>query len=277
MSLVICAKCPKGVVLTSDSRRTFVRRTGECVPGSDERVPGYRYFTIDDEPKLLTFAEPHQWIAIGVYGYLPYGRALIKTMRHEIEASLPSRRLLVREYAQQVSDAFVRWIAGSAGVRLIGIVAGYDAGEADNRVFVVDTEQPKPVEQHAGGYGLTIGGMQEFVTRLLFGFDARLVEDANGYDVYARVPLAAMSLDDCATFAAFLVSTTAGMQRFQTGVRGVGGAIHRVTVARDVGMRRDTLPCLASAPGPHEIGTTGVVTLTAPPDGVRVSSYTVMP
>jgi len=133
---------------------------------------------------------------------------------------------------------------------MVFLVGGYDEGAAYGRVFEVAIPRAaEPVEKNAGEqFGITWGGQQEYVNRLIHGFDSKLLallqEDPGlDEDVVGRVqaklaqlsmpiPLLAMPLQDVVDLAIFFVRTTITAQTLSFGLRGCGGPIDVATVTR---------------------------------------------
>jgi len=130
---------------------------------------------------------------------------------------------------------------------MFAIVAGYDEGETEGRVFAIEVPaQPAPIEQHVNGLGVTYGGMRELIDRVLAGYDSALLGDAepDGNDtglahVHLPIALDEMSASEGAAFAHYLVAMTVDGVRFlgQYGLHGSGGAIDVATITAADGLR----------------------------------------
>lgn len=252
MSLGIVIKGPEGLVLAAESRVTI----GADLP-EGQRV----HVNFDNATKLLSFSPPNTAIGAVTYGQAAIGLRTAHSFIPEFEAGLPQGRLSVHEFAQHLSDFFMRqWQAAMPtdyqGPNMTIVVGGFNEGEPYGRVFLIEIPRnPAPVEQHPnpGEFGITWGGQREFVDRLIQGFDHRLPEIASTAlnlppqqvqsliqalnVLQMRIPLAAMPLQDCVDLAILFVRTTIGAQRLTVGIRGCGGPIDVATITRREALR----------------------------------------
>jgi hypothetical protein len=135
------------------------------------------------------------------------------------------------------------------------LVGGFDKGDAYGRVFEVALPtSPTPQERSPGDFGITWGGQAEIAGRLLNGYDPQL-EALTKTHVHLNaaqttnfrqkvlgglampIPYQFLPLQDSVDLAIFLIKTTATLQRWSVGVRGVGGAIDVATITRTDGLR----------------------------------------
>jgi hypothetical protein len=76
-----------------------------------------------------------------------------------------------------------RWQAmmpSVAGPDMVFIIGGFNEAEAYGRVYEVRIPGlPVPAEQNAGSFGFTCGGQNEYVNRLIGGFDSRALDIMN--------------------------------------------------------------------------------------------------
>jgi len=138
---------------------------------------------------------------------------------------------------------------------MVFLVGGFDEGEAYGRVFEVSIpHSPAPVEKSVDDFGITFGGQHEIAGRLLGGYDPRL-EALMAENVHLNatqttnfrqkvlqslampIPYQFLPLQDSVDLAIFLIKTTATLQRWTTGMRGVGGAVDVATITRTDGFR----------------------------------------
>ncbi len=239
--------------------------------------------TWDGEDKLLSFDGRIGAVlySIGWPASEPMTALVLET-----ETRLPSPRALVSEYAQALSDVLVRRRAARVSpFAVYAIVAGYDADATEGRVFAVEVpERPEPVEHHAGTFGITWGGMREFIDRLLQGYDNRVVVEDK--DVRAELqtafPLATMSLQEAVDLARFLIRTSVDAQRFigRLGLQGAGGPTNAATITAQDGLCR-VLDVQQRAPMSAlpvrrrcDTGARPTIVLDVPEDIVRLASYT---
>lgn len=273
MSLGIAFKGPEGVVLAADSRVTLYQRfpwiPGETfvLPATFDhatkllRLPHHKYVGI------ITYGAG----SIGAkqprtaHSFLP-----------EFEKWLGDNELdSVQEYAEKVGEFFsARWHESDMPQEpalhdnMYFFIAGYDAKSKDERgkdigrsiygkLFEVAVPMRKePIEQVPGEFGVLWGGQREIVDRLLHGYDARLLEvcreflgiepanwDTNGLmlrlkeKVAPAIPYQFLPLQDCIDLSEFLINASIMLQKWTTGLRGVGGAVDVATITRTDGFQ----------------------------------------
>jgi hypothetical protein len=178
---------------------------------------------------------------------------------------------------------------------LIATVTGYDEDGAGH-VYVVDApDNPKPVEHHAAGAGITWGGQREFVDRLLQGFDARVpaafgesvgltdhylasfVEEVQRLPlggIKMQIPLGRITLQGSVELAGFLVERTITAQRFIEEICGVGGSIRVATLTAAEGLtwvRGQT--CVGVSPTWNAIIEVTPAVTYVPADGITPAHY----
>ena len=264
LSLGIAFKGPEGIVLAADSRVTL---TGQAQGGNVLVQAHY-----DNATKLLKVKD-HDYVGAVTYGlgtlgnreprtahsYLPeFETELVKEAKAKA-LSVGEFRLSVKEFATRLGDFFQhQWSAANtpAGAEpMVFLVGGYNDGEAYGRVFEVSIPNSSaPVEKNANEFGITLGGQTEIAARLLGGYDRRL-EALVGANVHLNaaqstnfrekvlkalgmpIPYQFLPLQDSVDLAIFLIRTTATLQGFSAGVRGVGGAIDVATITRTEGFR----------------------------------------
>ena len=253
MSLGIAFKGPEGIVLAADSRVTL---TGQA--GSDLLIQAH----YDNATKLLKVKD-HDHVGAVTYGLGALGGRQPRTAHSylpEFETELATEvRLSVEEFATRLGDFFRRhWSAADTPAEadaMVFLVGGFDEGEAYGRVFEVSIpDSPLPVEKSVDDFGITFGGQHEIAGRLLGGYDPRLeaLMTANVHLNAAQtanlrqkvlpslampIPYQFLPLQDSVDLAIFLIKTTATLQRWTTGTRGVGGAIDVATITRTDGFR----------------------------------------
>ena len=254
MSLGIAFKGPEGIVLAADSRVTL---TGQA-PGSNLLVQAH----YDNATKLLKVKD-HNNVGAVTYGLGALGGRQPRTAHSylpEFETELATERhLSVETFATKLSHFFqYQWEATNTPAEadaMVFLIGGFDEGEAYGRVFEVSIPNaPAPVEKSVNDFGITFGGQHEIAGRLLGGYDPQLeaLMNANVHLNAAQttnfrqkvlqtlampIPYQFLPLQDCVDLAIFLIKTTATLQRWTTGVRGVGGAIDVATITRTDGFR----------------------------------------
>ena len=253
MSLGIAFKGPEGIVLAADSRVTL---TGQA--GSNLLVQAH----YDNATKLLKVRD-HDNVGAVTYGLGALGGRQPRTAHSylpEFERELATdTRLSVERFASTLGDFFRRqWSAANTPAEadaMVFLVGGFDEGDAYGRVFEVSIpNSPAPVEKSAGDFGITFGGQHEIAGRLLGGYDPRLeailaenvhlnaAQTANLREkvlpsLAMPIPYQFLPLQDSVDLAIFLIKTTATLQGWTTGTRGVGGAIDVATITRTDGFR----------------------------------------
>jgi len=251
MSLGVVIKAPEGLVLGADSRVTLQAGLPGGPPGGPTILVNF-----DNATKLLIFSKPNTAVGAVTYGLAAIGLRTAHSYVPEFEAALPDDRLPVQEFAEHLSDFFLRqWKAvmptDYKGPNMTFVVGGFNRDEPYGRVLVIDIpKKPTPVEQHAnpGEFGITWGGQREWVDRLIQGYDHRLLDIVSktlGLNSDQRnavmkaleplsmgIPLQAMPLQDCVNLAIFFLRTTISGQNVSVGVRGVGGPIDIATITR---------------------------------------------
>ena len=230
MSIAVCVKGPGGIALAADSRRTIH-------PYKSENL----YETWDADQKLISFnGEAHRWVGLVESGACA-PEDISSAIVAEVEAGLPPHRLTIGEYAQRVHEAAARRAEGSAEYLLHGSVAGFDVGETEGRVFLVEVPGPAPIEFAAGTVGIAYTGAREFVDRLLRGYDPRLIVEDPELRNHLATPLAlkTMTVEECVALAIFLVQTSVVMQAFfgPLARQVSGGPLDAATITAAEGLR----------------------------------------
>jgi hypothetical protein len=256
MSLGVVIKGPEGIVLATDSRVTLTAER----PDSPTLAVNF-----DNATKLLGFEKPHSFVGAVTYGMAVVGLRTAHSYVPEIEAEIleeHTKRLAIREYAEKLSEFFVRqWQSAMPddydGPPMVFVIGGFDPGDAYGKVYLFDVPyNPDPVERNPGDtdFGITWGGQLEIASRLIHGFDPALpgilaeelsLEDEQVEGLLAKLrqnleysfPYQVLPLQDCVDLAAFLVRTTMDAQKHAVGVRGVGGLIEVAVVTRTEGLQ----------------------------------------
>ena len=255
MSLGVVVKGPEGIVLAADTRITLNAQ------GPNLQSPLIVNF--DNATKLLSFGEPHNWVGAVTYGAATIGRRTAHSFLPELEPTLGSGRLTVLEYAKKLSGFFLqRWqdanmpsnVPPNGGMNFI--VGGFDNNAPYGEVFLFNIpNSPDPAPRNEGtNFGMTWGGQLEIASRLIHGYDPRLLELVQtglkvtsakveelrqniGPELEYRIPYDVLPLQDCVDLAAFLIRTTITAQNFAIAVRGVGGSIEVAAITRTEGLK----------------------------------------
>lgn len=258
MSLGIVVKGSEGVVLAADSRVTLIAEAqGPNTP--NVRLP----VNFDNATKLLTFAKPNSWIGAVTYGDAVIGTNMsdlrtAQSLIPEFEVGLPDERLTVLDFSTRLSNFFLQqWKAkmpeNAKATGMVFVVGGFDVDAPYGRTYIFNIpNKPTPEERSPGGFGITFGGQHESTTRLIKGYDPRVLDLARRIfnppvqrmDEFEQalgvlnmgIPYAVLPLQDCIDLAIFPMKTTMSAQNLTIGVRGVGGSIDVAVITRRAGL-----------------------------------------
>ena len=262
MSLGIVFKGPEGIVLAADSRVTLMAQLG------GQMLPA----TFDNTTKLLRINR-HDYVGVVTYGLGALGMGPVSPRTahsyiSEFEDSLgKKKRFKLVEFAEKLSSFFMKqWenqkmpkiedhVKGR-GPDMVFLLGGYNADEPYGRVYEIGIpSRPTPKEWHPGNsFGPVWGGQQEFVGRLIHGFDPNLpglvqqnlkltdeqVEKLKAElskEIQKKIPYPFLPLQDCVNLSVLLIQTTMQMQSFYVGLRGVGGEIDVATITKTGGFQ----------------------------------------
>ncbi len=253
MSLGVVVKGPEGIALAADTRITLYARRDDTEP---PLLANY-----DNATKLLTFGEPHSFVAAVTYGDALIGRRTAHSFTPEFELELEDKRCSVGEYAELLSAFYKsQWekadMDSDANPGMNFVVGGYDEDQPYGCVYSFNVpRQPEPNPRHVdGNFGVTWGGQPEIATRILHGYDPAIlhllkddlgVPEENLEVLKARlksiqpfnIPYEVLPLQDSVDLAIFLIRTTMDAQRLSVGVRGVGGSIEVASITRSEGLK----------------------------------------
>ncbi len=248
MSLGINVRGPEGLVFATESRVSlnWQHPNGSVLP-----------LSFDTANKLLTFKEPHNFVAAVTYGLAGIGPRTAYSFVPEIEADLPSQRIPVQDFAQRLSDFFMRqWknmpeLKSYTGGPMTFIVGGFNEKEPYGRAYEIHIPG-KPEPRVLPEFGITWGGQADIVHRLIKGYDVNLLqllsqalplteEQVKALPKITQpleiiFPLPAMALQDYVDAAILLVRTTIELQRLSVAIRGCGGPIDAATITRRDGL-----------------------------------------
>jgi 20S proteasome alpha/beta subunit len=258
MSLGIVVKGSEGIVLAADSRVTLTAHYKQP-DNSTLQLP----VNFDNATKLLTFAEPNNWIGAVTYGDAVIGSKpsdlrTAKSLIPEFEVEL-NDRLSVKGFSQRLSDFFLkqwqeRMPATHKSLGMMFVVGGFDENEAYGYVYEFNIpNNPKPEEASKNDFGITMGGQHDLSARMIQGYDLRLLEIANKVlnldtaqteklekalnELQLQIPFAVLPLQDCIDLAVFLIKTTTIAQNLSIGIRGVGGDVDVAVITRRDGLK----------------------------------------
>jgi hypothetical protein len=256
MSLGIAIKGPEGLVLAAESRITLGAQL--ATPQGTQQIHVY----FDNATKLLSFSEPNTTVGVVTYGQAVIGQQTPRTAASflpEFEFGLPKDRLTVLDFAKKISEFYLKqWRLAMPPDDKIGdipnmtfVVAGFNPDEVYGKVYIVEIPRlPEPVERSKNNeFGITFGGQNEIVSRIMMGYDPRLPEvlqkglnfspeQAMKFGELIKqfqlaVPLQVLALQDGIDLACFFIRTTMDAQKLSIGIRGVGGDIDVAIIKRN--------------------------------------------
>jgi hypothetical protein len=261
MSLGIIIKATEGLVLAAESRVTLSAQIN--TPGMPQQQV---HVNFDNANKLLSFNEPFDKFGVVTYGLGTLGLRTAQSLIPEFETSLQGvdKNITVLEFSQRLSDFFnQQWavlvpknFVSIPGQGMIFNVAGFDDNEPYGIVYQFEIPHKlTPVEQNQKigdqhQFGITAGGQNEIMVRLLFGYDPRLpnilvqkglatADQINKILTPAleplklQLPIPFMPLQDCVNLAVLLIKTTIETQSLSVGIRGCGGAIDVAIITKN--------------------------------------------
>jgi hypothetical protein len=259
MSLGIVIKVPEGLVLAAESRITLGAQIN--TPMGIQQLPVY----FDNATKLLSFSSPNTTVGVVTYGQAVIGQQnnqrTAASFISEFEAGLPKKRLSVLEFAEKISEFYLKqWrstmppddkINNIPIPNMTFVIAGFNPDEIYGQVYIVEIPRiPKPIERSKNNeFGITFGGQHEIVSRIMMGYDVRLPEvlqkglnltpeQTAKFGVLINqfplaVPLQVLALQDGIDLACFFIRTTMDAQKLSMAIRGVGGAIDVAIIKRN--------------------------------------------
>ncbi len=259
MSLAIAFKGPEGIVLAADSRVTLnvEMQTGNATA----IIPA----TYDNASKMLKVAE-QEFVGVITYGLGAIGKVEPRTAHSyvpEFESELKKAgRLKVKAFAKRLSEFFMKQWQNEMeppekykGPPMAFLIGGYDPGDPYGQIYEIHIPtKPELTEQQKDVFGMVWGGQLEITSRILNGFDPGLLSSIKKFlklpedkaeellehlkpRFGLQIPYQFLPLQDCVDLAIFLVRATVALQSWQTGIRGVGGAIDVATITRQEGFR----------------------------------------
>jgi hypothetical protein len=263
VSLGIAFKAPEGLVLAADSRVTLMaqqaagpQQAAQLIPASFDNATKLLHVSGYDNIGAITFGAG----AIGQGSEFRTAHSFLPELEAELMAS--KTKLTVEQFAAKMGTFYeTRWKAvgmpvGGPGDEMNFTVAGFNSGETYGRIYTLAVpNHMAPAEQSPGNeFGLTFGGQAEITARLLLGFEGKLIDlaaahlglDAAKKSALAQhlqqnlaigIPYQFLPLQDCVDLVVFLIRTTATLQQWQVGIRGVGGSIDVATITRTDGFR----------------------------------------
>ncbi len=262
MSLGVVVKGPEGIALAADSRVTLFAQKGE-----NETWPVH----FDNATKLMSFTSEssngaHSHVGVVTYGQAVIGLRTAHSYLPEIEANvLGDNRLTIREYAERIQEFYSeQWKAQpeteqreQPGPSMTFIVSGYNSDEAYGRVYLFKVPGKGDIQEQNPGsdnFGMTWGGQLEVASRIVHGYDPRLIgilkehfalTDDDLADLRNKImphleyqiPYPVLPLQDCVDLASFIIETTMRAQRLSVDMSGVGGLIEVATITRGRGFQ----------------------------------------
>jgi len=256
MSLAIVFKGTEGIVLAADSRVTLTAQL-QPQPGQTLLLPS----TFDNATKLLKVAG-QDYVGAVCYGLAAIGVRSPRTIHSylpEFEEYIKNQditdRIGVEPFCQKLSDFFMSKWNGEMpptyqGEDIVLLIGGFDIGAPYGRIFEVKIpSSPIPHELLASDFGAAWGGQRELTDRLLQGYDPNLpgivqkilqidasqtitLEQSLKQQLSINIPYQFLPLQDCVDLSIFLIRATIMIQKWQVGIRGVGGMIDAATITQ---------------------------------------------
>jgi hypothetical protein len=259
MSLGVVFKGPEGLVLAADSRVTLTFQHTGPAPGAKTTTMNAFY---DNATKLLR-CQGQDYVAAITYGLGALGSTEPRTAHSflpEFETTLGDKRLSVVEFATKLGqfygDQYQKLMPNApAGLDMYFLIAGYNDGEVYGKVYeVIVPRRLQPIEQSQNSFGVSWGGQQAIVSRILNSYDQLFmneikkkftISDADMSQAVLeasalhslKIPYQFLPLQDCVDLSILLVKTTSQLMQYTTDVRGVGGAVDVVTITRMEGCK----------------------------------------
>jgi hypothetical protein len=250
MTLSIIIRSPDGIVLATESRSLT-----EVTLPNGSKCP----ISFDETKKLLTFDEPHNFVAAVTTGLGGIGNRSVYNFVPDFEATIASEgRMPVDEFSEKMSNFFMKeWerrppeMKDWKGPSISFLAAGFNEGDAYPHTYKIDIpSEPKPVELPQ--IDITWGGEGELVNRLIKGYDPNLPKRLSdawslteeqvkampeiAQPLSLQFPLPVMGLQGYIDLAVLLLRTTIETQRLALYVRGCGGPIDMATITRGDGL-----------------------------------------
>ena len=252
MSLGIVIKGPEGVVLAADTRLTL---------GT---------VTFDNASKILPLGDNAAAVTYGAgsiggrsaHSLIPQ---FLKEMRERYSEDDTGRSLNplkegpvlpVALWTSELGAFFQRhWESAGSPPEAQGmsfLVAGITEGMPYGEVFWLPYIGSNATQAHQGQFGMSWGGQSDLASRIINGYDGKLLEhlaaqlpevDAPAIlRTYAQkyqlpVPYPVLPLQDCIDLAMFLIRATINLQGLAQTNRGVGGTIEVVSITPEEGLR----------------------------------------
>ena len=214
----------------------------------------------------MSFSEPNTTVGVVTYGQAVIGLQTPRTAASflpEFEAGLPKERLSVEEFANKISEFYLKQWRSSMPPddkipqipNMTFVVAGFNVDEVYGEVYVIDIQRvPKPTARGKDNeFGITYGGQHEIVSKIMMGYDVNLPkvfkkelnfspEQLTKFETLMKrfqlaIPLQILALQDCVDLACFFIRTTMDAQKLSVGIRGVGGAIDVAIIKRNRDIR----------------------------------------
>lgn len=261
MSLGIIIKAPEGLILAAESRVTL--SVEMLSPVGKQQI----HVNFDNANKLLSFNKPFDKFGVVTYGLAVLGGVrTAQSLIPEFETSLKEETepLTVLRFAEKLSAFFhSQWkslmpegLSILPGQGMIFNVAGFDDNESYGTIYQFEVPTKlTPIEQspkigNQYQFGITAGGQNEIMARLLLGYDPRLpniliqkglatADQINRIlkpeleQLKLQVPIQLMPLQDCVNFAVLLIRTTIDAQSLSIGIRGCGGSIDVAIITKN--------------------------------------------
>ena len=222
--------------------------------------------TYDNATKLI-HVQGQDFVGAVTYGLGVIGQDEPRTVHSflpELDAEMgKNKRLKVKDFAKQLGEFFMkRWqevmpAKTPPDAQIIFLVGGYDDKETYGEICelrIPGSLKPRPLKT-GKQFGISWGGQTQFTERLINGLDRQLVSEVQKlleledsqkttqlYEhllakLSAKIPYQFLPLQDCVDLTKLVIETTAALQSFVTGVRGVGGPVDMAVITRHNGYK----------------------------------------
>lgn len=248
MTIVVGVAAPDGMILAADSRTTYM-------VGERHRIAS------DNAQKVFPICDT---IGVATYGDAGIGGRTIAGLMDEFVSTLDEGEprdaaaiaaalgaFFDERYRAEAPPELVAELEAAQAAPVGFLVAGYD-DDGIGRIREVAVPGPRvedETEITTAVRGVVWRGQTDVIRRMVYGFDADLFLQA-GHDMPEAIvePLQSLAyellfpitMQDAVDLAAFLISTTVGMQRFSDGTHarpgelpGCGGPVRVLSVTRD--------------------------------------------
>ena len=245
MTIAVAVAIPEGIVLAAESRQTYSRKVGDVINLRIGTDFGKKVFQLGSKVGAVTWG----WAFLLGRNINSYVEEFKSTINQK---GISEVEQISHELAKFLTDKYMEHIAkklDNPAPRAIGFyIGGYDSKGGNIYATYIPEKDVSLVSNTIAKSGMNWGGQIDVITRLLKGYDHRIVT-LPGFpkDLTAELNKLEyvtnfnnMTLQDAVDYAVFLVKTTIDMQRFSDGIvmqpgdiPGCGGSIDVAVVQPD--------------------------------------------